>query len=37
MGWDGLVLSGSGYGPVQGSCEDGNETSGYIKSWEIPE
>jgi hypothetical protein len=33
----GLELSGSGYGPVNGSCEDGNKTYGSIKCWEILE
>jgi hypothetical protein len=28
MRWYGLDLSGSGYGPVEGSCEHGNELSG---------
>jgi hypothetical protein len=32
-----LGLSGSGYGPVEGSCEDGNEPSGFIKCWEVLE
>jgi hypothetical protein len=27
----GLDLSGSGYGPVAGFCEHGNEPSGFIK------
>jgi hypothetical protein len=27
--------SGSGQGPVEGSCERGNEPSGSIKRWEI--
>jgi len=30
--WNG---SGSGYGPVAGSCEHGNETSVSIKGWEF--
>jgi hypothetical protein len=30
-----LDLSGSGYGPVERSCEHGNEPSGSIKYWEI--
>jgi hypothetical protein len=33
MEWDGLDLSASGYGPVEGSCEHGNEPSGSIKFW----
>jgi hypothetical protein len=31
----GLDSSGSGYGPVAGPCEHGNEPSGYIKSVEF--
>jgi hypothetical protein len=31
MGWYGLDWSGSGYGPVEGSCDRGNELSGSIK------
>jgi hypothetical protein len=30
-GWYGLNLSGSGYGPVEGCFEHGNEPSGFIK------
>jgi hypothetical protein len=30
-----LGRSGSGYGSVEGSCEDGNEPSGAIKCWEV--
>jgi hypothetical protein len=37
IGWDGLVSSGSGYGPVEGSFEHGNKPSGSIKRWEILE
>jgi hypothetical protein len=37
MGWCGLDLSGSGLGPVKGSCEHGDEPSGSIKCWEILE
>jgi hypothetical protein len=37
MGWYGLKLSGSGQGPVEGSCEHGYELSGSIKCWEIIE
>jgi hypothetical protein len=37
IGWYGLDLFGSGEGPVEGSCEHGNETSGSIKFWEILE
>jgi hypothetical protein len=28
---------GSGYGPVEGCCEHGNEPSGSIKCWEVLE
>jgi hypothetical protein len=35
MLWCGLDLSGSGQGPVEGSCEDDNEPSGSIKCWEL--
>jgi hypothetical protein len=35
MGWYGLEWSDSGYGPVEGSCEHGNEPSGCIKCWQI--
>jgi hypothetical protein len=37
MGWGGLDGSGSGYGPVEGSCEHGIEPSGSIKCWEFLE
>jgi hypothetical protein len=37
MGWYGLDSSGSRWGPVEGSCEYGNELSGSIKCWEILE
>jgi hypothetical protein len=39
MGWDGMDWFDlcSGYGPVEGSCEHGNETSGSIKCWEVLE
>jgi hypothetical protein len=37
MGWYGLDRSGSGYGPVEGSCEHGSEPSGSIKFWEVLE
>jgi hypothetical protein len=37
MGWCGLGRSGSGYGPVEGSCEHGDEPSGSIKCWEVLE
>jgi hypothetical protein len=35
MGWYGLDGSGSGLGPVEGSCGDYTEPSGPITSWEI--
>jgi hypothetical protein len=35
--WYGLDRSGSGLGPVEGSCEHGNESSDSIKCWEILE
>jgi hypothetical protein len=31
MGWYGLDQTGSGYGPVEGSCEHGDEPSGSFK------
>jgi hypothetical protein len=37
MGWYGLDRSGSGMGPVKGSCEHGNEPAGSIKCWEVHE
>jgi hypothetical protein len=37
MGWYGLDRSDSGYGPVEDSCEHGNEPSGSIKYWELLE
>jgi hypothetical protein len=37
MGWYGLDGSGSGQGPVEGSCEHGNEPLGSIKCWEVLE
>jgi hypothetical protein len=37
MGWYGLDRSGSGYGPVEGSCERGNEPTGSIKRCEALE
>jgi hypothetical protein len=30
-----MDLTGSGYGPIAGFCEHGNEPSGYIKGWEL--
>jgi hypothetical protein len=37
QGMIGLDSSGSGYGPVIGSCDHGNEPPGCIKCWEILE
>jgi hypothetical protein len=37
MGWWGLDQCGSGYGPMEGSCEHDNEPWGSIKSWEVLE
>jgi hypothetical protein len=37
MGWYGLDSSGSGWVPVEGSCEHGNERSNLIKCRKIPE
>jgi hypothetical protein len=37
IGWDGLDRSGSGEGPVEDSCEHGDEPSGSLKCWEVPE
>jgi hypothetical protein len=37
MVWYGLGRSGSGSGPVEGSCEPGNEPSGSVKWWEVLE
>jgi hypothetical protein len=31
IGWYGLDRTGSGYGPVEGSCEHGDESSGSLK------
>jgi hypothetical protein len=37
-GWGGMECrSGSGEGPVEGSCEHGNAPSGCIKCWEVLE
>jgi hypothetical protein len=33
----GLDPSGSGQGPMAGSCEHSNELSGSIKCWEVRE
>jgi hypothetical protein len=35
IGRDGLDLYGSGWGPMEGSCEHGIEPSGSIKCWEV--
>jgi hypothetical protein len=37
MGWYGLDRSGSGWGPVEGACEHGDEPSASIKCWEVLE
>jgi hypothetical protein len=37
MGWYGLDQSGSVKGPVEGSCECGNEPLASIKCWEVLE
>jgi hypothetical protein len=37
MGWCGLDWYGSGYGPVEGSCEHCIKPSGSIKCWEVLE
>lgn len=37
VGCYGLDQSGSGWGPVEGSCEHGIEPSGFVKYWEILE
>jgi hypothetical protein len=37
MEWCGVDWSGSGYGPVESSCESGNEPTGSIKCWEVLE
>jgi hypothetical protein len=37
IGWDGLDRTGSGWGPVEGSCEHGDEPSGSLKCWKILE
>jgi hypothetical protein len=38
-GWDGMdwIDLAQDRGPVEGSCEHGNETSGSIKYWEVLE
>jgi hypothetical protein len=35
LGEIGLDWCGSGSGPVEGSCEHGNEPTGSIKGWEV--
>jgi hypothetical protein len=35
MGWYGLDWTGSERELVEGSCEHGNKTAGYIKCWEV--
>jgi hypothetical protein len=35
MTWYGLDQSGSGYRPVDGYCEHGNEPSVSINYWEV--
>jgi hypothetical protein len=37
MGWSGLDGYGSGYGPVEGSCDHCIEPSGFLKCWEVLE
>jgi hypothetical protein len=37
IGWHRLDRFGSVYGPVNGSCEHGNEPSGSIYCWEVLE
>jgi hypothetical protein len=37
IGWCGLVRSGSGYRPVEGSREHGVKPSGFIQYWEVLE
>jgi hypothetical protein len=37
MGCYRLDQSLSGWGPAEGSCEHGDETSGSLKCWEFPE
>jgi hypothetical protein len=38
-GWDGMdwIDLAEDRGPVESSCERGNEPSGSIKCWEVPE
>jgi hypothetical protein len=35
--YGGVDCSGSREGPLEGSCEHGNEPSGFIKFWEVSE
>jgi hypothetical protein len=35
MRWYGLDKYGSGQGPVEGSCEHGDQPSGSIKCWKV--
>jgi hypothetical protein len=38
IGWDGILdQSGSGEGPVEGSCEQSNEPASSIICWEVLE
>jgi hypothetical protein len=40
IGWNGVIWIGLVWlriGTVEGSCEHGNEPSGSIKCWEVPE
>jgi hypothetical protein len=37
MEWYRLDRSGSGWGPVEGSCEHGNKLSSSVKFWEVLE
>jgi hypothetical protein len=37
MSWYELDRSGSGQGQVEGSCKHGDEPSGSLKCWEVPE
>jgi hypothetical protein len=38
IGWDGIdwIDLGQDNGPVEGSCEHGDEPSGSLKCWEVP-
>jgi hypothetical protein len=37
IGWDGMDWIDLAQGPVEGSCEHGDEPSGSLKCWEVPE